>query len=148
MELLIDVGDVIPERAHANLKPLCHFLRVFTVSEKTENLLLFSRQRKDWRQFTRPVRTADKPPGYSEHFARELLGLLPPTDVAHQVNDQATLSVFVVCHQQRDVDPHTPACVGADLHIKVGNVSTGPHAFEYVTRLAAQKRPAVYPTPD
>ncbi len=92
------------------------------------------------------LRTANEVLGYSEHFRRELLGLLPPPDIAHHVNDQPAISMLVVRHQQRDVDPYAPPGEGADLHIKVGNISTCPDAFDYVTGLAAHRRAAVHPT--
>ena len=92
------------------------------------------------------LRTANEAPRYSEHFHRELLGLLPSPDVAHHVDDQPALGMLVVRHQQRDVNPYAPPRAGADLHIEIGNFSTFPNAFEYVTGLAAHRRAAVHPT--
>ena len=40
VEFLVDVRDMVAERAHANVKLLSRFLRALTSDEKTENLLL------------------------------------------------------------------------------------------------------------
>ena len=40
VELLIDVRDMIAERAHADLKLLSRFLRALTSAQKTQDLLL------------------------------------------------------------------------------------------------------------
>lgn len=137
VELLIDVGDMVAERAHADTKLPRHFLRGFTRNQKLEDFFLLDRQRNYRGQLTCLLCSVDQAPGYPKDVARQLLGLFPPFDVAHQVNDQAPLSLFVVGHQQRDVDPYTPPRAGGDLHVKVGNVQTCSDAFNDVAGVAA-----------